>query len=96
MFSIQFTKAFERDMKHYVRKGGTRADLERILDVLQAGHSLPLGLKDHQLQGKMRDFRELHVQHDWLLVYRKNGKELIITCIWLVSHQKLQQRERTM
>ncbi|TSC57497.1 MAG: hypothetical protein Greene041619_1123 [Candidatus Peregrinibacteria bacterium Greene0416_19] len=56
----------------------------------------PPGLSDHQLQGKFRHCRELYVEHDWLLVYEKDGKRLRIVCLWLVTHKKLRQRERNL
>ena len=94
MYTIIFLPSFERDLEKYVKKGGAASRLERIVELFQSGHALPPGLHDHQLHGAMREYRELHVEGDWLLVYRKDGKKLIITCLWLVSHKKLRERER--
>nr|WP_240430911.1 type II toxin-antitoxin system mRNA interferase toxin, RelE/StbE family [Streptococcus caballi] len=30
---------------------------------------LPASLKDHELKGKWRGIRELHIESDWLLAY---------------------------
>lgn len=93
-FSIVFLPSFERDLDHYVKKGGDHQRVKHVLQLLVGGEKLPLVLKDHALQGRMKHFRELHVEHDWLLVYQRDGKNLIITCLWLVSHKKLRERER--
>ena len=92
--AIVLLSSFERDLEQYVKKGGDVRRIRHILHLLAKGDALPPSLKDHHLQGKMRDCRELHVESDWLLVYRRDGKKLILTCIWLVSHKKLQERER--
>ncbi|MDO8649459.1 MAG: type II toxin-antitoxin system YafQ family toxin [Candidatus Peregrinibacteria bacterium] len=94
MYVLDFHPAFVRDLKHYKRRRGDMNRVRGILKLLQAGQPLPQGLRDHQLQGKMRPYRELHVEGDWLLVYEKDGKEFRILCLWLVSHKKLRERER--
>ena len=94
MFALEYTKAFLRDVKAYYRHGGTESKLGRVLRLLQDDKSLPLALHDHQLQGKLRRYRELHVEPDWLLVYEKDGKRLSVLCLWLATHQQLKERER--
>ena len=51
--------------------------LEIVLDILLSGEDLPIKYKDHQLRGEFRDFRECHIEPDWLLIYRKEEDELI-------------------
>jgi mRNA interferase YafQ len=33
-------------------------------------------LKDHPLKGDWQDFRELHIEPDWLLIYQITGNEI--------------------
>lgn len=96
MYSLEYTTAFLRDVKTYYRLGGTEKKLGRVLELLQQGKPLTPALHDHQLGGKLRQFRECHVEPDWLLVYQKDGKELTILCLWLTSHKKLNERQRGM
>lgn len=95
-FALFRTKAFERDVKKYLAKGGSKKQLETVLTLLRTGAPLPPWFRDHQLQGKLRRCRELHVEPDWLLVYEKDGKRLRILCLWLVSHKKLKEREQAL
>lgn len=95
MFVIESTKAFRRDVKAYYRHGGNEKRLERVLLLLREDKILPVALRDHQLQGKMRQLRELHVEPDWLLVYRKDGEQLSILCLWLATHKQLKERQRS-
>ena len=94
MFTLVFAKAFLRDVKTYYRHGGTEERLGRVLRLLEAGKPIPPALRDHALQGKLRAYRELHVDGDWLLVYQKEGKALRVACLWLVTHRQLSMRER--
>ena len=94
MFALVRTKAFMRDVRVYLKRGGDEKRLEAALRCLRYDVALPQGFLDHQLHGKLSSYRELHVEHDWLLVYHRDGKKLIVTCLWLVSHQKLRQRQR--
>ncbi len=34
-------------------------------------------LRDHPLKGNWRGYRELHMEPDWLLIYKKTDKEII-------------------
>lgn len=96
MYSIVFQPSFVRDLKKYKRSDGNLKRVHDILTMIRTGELLPSSVRDHQLQGTLRAYRELHVEADWLLVYQKDGKKLIITCLWLVSHKKLRERERSL
>jgi mRNA interferase YafQ len=95
MYAVHFQPSFIRDLKKYKRSGGDIERVHKIIDMLRTGDVLPASLRDHQLMGKIKQYRELHVEHDQLLVYEKNGKELRIMCIWLVTHKKLRERGRS-
>jgi mRNA interferase YafQ len=44
--------------------------------------------RDHPLAGEWRDYRELHVKPDLLLIYRKPGPS-IVQLVRLGSHSEL-------
>ena len=50
---------------------------------------MPEKNKDHQLKGVWKDFRECHVEPDWLLIYRKEDTELILYATATGSHADL-------
>ncbi len=89
------SKTFERDVRRYLKQGGNDRLLSAALHALASGDELPPWLRDHQLSGKLRHYRELHVEHDMLLVYEKDGKQLRVVCLRLVSHKKLKEWERS-
>lgn len=94
MFQLLYTKAFQRDVKRYLIKGQRAKSLEDALAALRSGQPLSPWLHDHALQGKLRHYRELHVESDWLLVYEKDGKALRILCLWLTTHKRLKEQSR--
>jgi len=52
--------------------------LLEIIDKLQNQEPLDPKLKDHQLSNNWKGCRELHIQPDWLLIYRIEGDMLIL------------------
>jgi mRNA interferase YafQ len=47
---------------------------ERIL--LLGGQPLPARYRDHPLSGNWQGYRDIHIEPDWLLIYRIVGDEL--------------------
>lgn len=43
-----------------------------IIERLQNDEVLPEHNKDHNLVGNFVDFRECHIEPDWLLIYKKD------------------------
>ncbi|WP_408941406.1 type II toxin-antitoxin system YafQ family toxin [Helicobacter sp. MIT 01-3238] len=45
--------------------------------------------KDHKLTGQYEGFRECHIKPDLLLIYKKEERVLILTCLAIGSHSEL-------
>lgn len=52
------------------------AKLRRVLLLLIEQRPLPAEYNDHPLRGEWHGFRDLHIEPDWLLLYRIAGDEL--------------------
>ena len=80
-------------MKHDVRlmkkRGKDLNKLVKVLSVLAGGNALPEKNRDHQLTGNMKDFRECHIEPDWLLLYQIHEDELVLTATATGSHSDL-------
>lgn len=48
--------------------------------------------KDHQLSGNLKEFRELHIETDWLLVYRIYNDRLELYLIATGKHDDVFRR----
>ena len=79
----------KRDVKLMKKRGKNIQKLIDILDKLIMGESLPVKNHDHQLTGNLKDFRECHIEPDWLLMYQISDSELILTATTTGSHADL-------
>ncbi len=87
VYEIKILKQYKRNYKKLKQ---TDKDLvDSIVFKLASGEKLEKKHNDHKLKGEFRDFRECHIKPDLLLVYQKNTKELILTCINIGSHSKI-------
>lgn len=50
--------------------------LKQVLLLLLSNATLPDRLKDHPLRGNWGGYRDLHIEPDWLLIYKISGDEL--------------------
>ena len=51
--------------------------------------NFPKKYKDHQLTGNLHDFRECHIEPDWLLMYQIFENELILSATATGTHSDL-------
>jgi mRNA interferase YafQ len=73
MRTFKYTSQYRKDERRVVKQGKDICKLDKVLLLLLAGVELPLEYKDHALQGKWKHSRELHIEPDWLLIYRLVG-----------------------
>lgn len=76
----------KRDVKLMKKRGKDLNKLQTVLEILMSGSEMPDKYKDHQLKGVMKDFRECHIEPDWLLLYQKDNTELILFATATGSH----------
>ncbi len=69
---------FQRDVKLARKRGKNMAKLRELILLLSEGASLPLRYKDHPLRGKWRDYRDCHIEADWLLIYKILGDDVYL------------------
>lgn len=89
MLDIRFNNRMKRDVKLMKKRGKNLSKLEEVLNKLANYETLPEKNKDHQLKGEWKDFRECHIEPDWLLIYRIEENELILYATATGSHADL-------
>ncbi|WP_363668394.1 type II toxin-antitoxin system YafQ family toxin [uncultured Succinivibrio sp.] len=89
MYTIYFTKKMKKDLKRMRKRGINISELTTVLEILSSGQELSEGYRDHQLSGDKADFRECHIDPDWLLIYRIENDKLILTATETGSHADL-------
>ena len=63
--------------------------LLEVLNCLAKGEPLPSKYLDHQLKGKLSQYRECHIKPDLLLVYEITADDKQVKLIALDSHSNL-------
>lgn len=89
MYKIVYTNRMKKDVKLMKKRGKDIEKLVRILSLLANGNSLPVQYKDHPLSGSLRDFRECHIEPDWLFIYQIYEDTLILSATATGSHADL-------
>ena len=87
MLPIRPTSRFRKDLKRAARQGRDLVKLKSTLKKLAIPEPLPVEFNDHKLKGEWRDFRECHIEPDWLLIYTITDFELRLAR--LGSHSEL-------
>ena len=90
---VFYKKQFKKDYKLIKKQYGKQISLlHTVIKLITLPESLDNKYKDHKLEGKYKNCRELHIKPDWLLIYQidknNNGNE-IICFIRTGSHAEL-------
>lgn len=86
---IVWTTQFKKDYKLAEKRRLPIDLLDDCIRILAAGEALPKKHRDHELTGNWNGHRECHIQGDWLLIYRIEGKDLILVLSRTGSHSDL-------
>jgi mRNA interferase YafQ len=70
MLLVEYTGQFKRDLKLSMRRNKKLALLRSVMSLIEHEKPLNQKLKDHSLSGDWTGYRELHVEPDWLLIYK--------------------------
>lgn len=88
MREIIETTQFKRDFKKIASSGRySRSEFLTVVELLALDKPLPSKLRDHALIGEWKGYRECHIRPDWLLIYQKKDKDLIL--VRTGSHSEL-------
>ena len=63
--------------------------LQNIAQAIIIKKPLPSKLKDHSLIGSWKNHRELHIENDWLLIYKIITDENTVIFVRIGSHSEL-------
>ncbi len=64
-----YTAQFKRDFKKAESRGKDMSKISEAMRLIASEEPLPQSYRDHQLKGRWKTCRELHIEPDWLLVY---------------------------
>ena len=79
-YEIKQTTKFKKDFKQCIKKGLDIQEFKTVVELLQNGSCLPQKYLDHPLKPSKdyKNCRELHIEPDWLLIYKYSDEHLIL------------------
>ena len=61
-----------------IRRGKNPEKIKEVIIVLASGNTLDIRYKDHALSRNLSDFRDCHIDPDWLMIYRIEADTLYL------------------
>lgn len=87
--NVVLSSQFKKDLKRVKKRGWNMNSLKMVVDKLSSGKTLEPVYHDHSLSGEYQNFRECHIEPDWLLVYRIHEDILELFLFRTGSHSDL-------
>lgn len=88
-YKIVYTKKFEKDIKNLKKQNKDLTELFDVINCIAKGEILDKKYKDHKLVGNFNDYRECHVENDFLLVYKIEKDKLILILYRAGTHSEI-------
>lgn len=90
-YEIQQSSQFKKDFKLCIKRGLNLEEFKHVLNLLQNGSSIPEKYRDHPLQPSRLylNCRELHIEPDWLLIYKYSNENVILYLLRTGTHSDL-------
>ena len=89
MYSVEYTKSFERDVKRYAKRGLNIAKLQAAANILAETGTLPIQYRPHKLTGNYSGCWECHIEPDWLLVWEQDDYRLTLLFLHTGTHSDI-------
>lgn len=89
MLNFKYTTQFKRDVKLMRRRNKDLDALKNIMKSIENEEHLSPSLKNHYLTGNWIGYQELHINPDWLLIYKVNNKDKIVIYARTGTHSDL-------
>ena len=89
MYSVEYTKRFEKDVKRCVKRGLNIAKLQAAANLLAETGTLPVQYRPHKLTGNYVGCWECHIEPDWLLVWEQDDFKLTLLFLHTGTHSDI-------
>ena len=89
MLTISYSARFRKDYKTVKKRGYDIALFEEVVELLREERPLPDKYRDHALTGNYGGQRECHITPDWLLIYKVERNELLLSLTRTGTHSDL-------
>lgn len=73
MREVIYKNSFKKELKLMLSRGKDIAKIKKVIELLATDSILPASYKDHPMTGNFSTFRDIHVEPDWILIYKKRS-----------------------
>ena len=70
MLNIEYSGQFKKDIKLLKKQGKNLDKLKHLLNLIINQEVLPKKYCDHLLKGNFKNFRDAHIEPNWLILYK--------------------------
>ena len=88
-YRIVYTKKFEKDIKNLKKQNKDLTELFDVVNSIAKGETLDKKYKDHKLVGNFNNYRECHIENDFLLVYKIEKDKLVLILYRAGTHSEI-------
>ena len=78
MREFKYSSRFKRDYKLCKKRGRDMQKMQDVLLILASGETIPEKYKDHPLKSNWKGYRDIHIEPDWILIYKLEGNNIIL------------------
>ena len=89
-YKLAQSSAFKKDLKSLSED--EKNETKEVIRKLAKGEQLEEKYHDHQLLGKLKDFRDCHIRPDLVLIYRIKENILELYLYRIGTHSKLYKK----
>jgi len=90
--NVRWRSQFKKDYKRMMKQGKNIGKLDYVIEELAVPNPLPEKYRDHYLVGNWAEYKECHIESDWLLIYdyeTLDGGESQLLLVRTGSHSDL-------
>ena len=88
-YYIRQSGQFKHSEKLSIKRGCSKNDLAKVIELLAGGGQLPAEFLKHPIQGKYKGCWECHLSFDWLLIWKQDDKHREIILLALGTRSEL-------
>jgi len=89
MYKISKTTQFKKDYKLIVKRNYDILKLQKAVNLLVTTDKLPIEYKEHPLKNIFKYHFDCHLEPDWLLIFKRDDVEKIITLVRTGTHSDI-------
>lgn len=87
--NIVYSNQFKRDTKKMQKHGKNMSKFKVVVELLMEQKEMPKIFCDHPLKGNWNGYRDLHIESDWVLIYKVDLTNNYIRFERMGSHSDL-------